>query len=752
MKRRRSLRQWCSTAVLVLVLSSATIGGTSVSSADTADRGDAVASGAITANSRADATAITFTGTELLSRPTSTSISITVVPNSAITNLIYDYDTNSGEPYSYATPSTTAAAATAKTVVFSSLTPNTRYYYRMRYSTDGGSTWTNRTERSFWTARAPGSEFTFDITSDSHVDIVMGDATTWRNTLNGIAADNPDFLLDLGDTVAMRSVTPNQAGSITAADNAYKAQLPYFNIVSASSPVFLVPGNHEQKEGWHVDGTPNDAGAPVDSLPVIGTNAQKKYFPMPIPDAFYTGDTSTLSLLAGPDQHRENYYAWTWGDALFVVIDPFWYTTYKPYVNDIGGGETNGSGSGDAWSWTLGQTQFNWLKATLTNSTAKYKFIFTHQLLTDASLSQQEDYGHAGANQANLVEWGGYNEDGTTWGWNTKRAGWGDDPIHQILVDTGVSAVFHGHDHQFAYEKRDGVVYQALPAAGWGDGGNGFGMYSAGTGYTIQVRPNAGHLRVTVAPAETTVEYIRTSQTTSAYTYTIEPAEATTYDLTTAVEPIGGGTTDPAAGIHNYAAGAVVDVTATPNAGYMFDHWSGACTGSGTCQVTMNADKSVTAHFVAATGNVVSAATPSNAKPRIGQQVVVSVNVNMSGVAAPNNALGSFTATLNWDPALLSYKSNSGILAGFAGAVNTSDVASGHIVFNGANATGTTGNVVVFTVTFDPVAAGTSALDLQYSSMAAATTFTDLLPLLTVTDGQVKVMNPLYLPLIVRNN
>jgi uncharacterized repeat protein (TIGR02543 family) len=70
-----------------------------------------------------------------------------------------------------------------------------------------------------------------------------------------------------------------------------------------------------------------------------------------------------------------------------------------------------------------------------------------------------------------------------------------------------------------------------------------------------------------------------------------------TYDLTIAVSPAGDGTTDPAVGTHTYAEDTVVDVTATPATGYEFDHWSGACTGTGACQVTMDADKSVTAHF-----------------------------------------------------------------------------------------------------------------------------------------------------------
>lgn len=46
-----------------------------------------------------------------------------------------------------------------------------------------------------------------------------------------------------------------------------------------------------------------------------------------------------------------------------------------------------------------------------------------------------------------------------------------------------------------------------------------------------------------------------------------------------------------------YAFGTLVDVTASAAPGFVFDFWSGACTGSGACQVFMDADKTVTAHF-----------------------------------------------------------------------------------------------------------------------------------------------------------
>ena len=210
---------------------------------------------------------------------------------------------------------------------------------------------------------------------------------------------------------------------------------------------------------------------------------------------------------------------------MYVVLSPFWYTETKPYVSDLGGGEDDWTGSGDAWDWTLGKDQFDWLKETLENSDASYKFILMHQLVLDGSFPSQEDYGHGGANFAHLVEWGGYNEDGTTWGWDTERAGWGDDPIHQILVNNSVTAVFHAHDHQYAYEIRDGIVYQAVPAAGFS--GSGFGEYVTGEGYTIQALDNSGHLRIEVDPEEACVEYIMTGTTSSAYTYCMDPNDTT---------------------------------------------------------------------------------------------------------------------------------------------------------------------------------------------------------------------------------
>ena len=44
--------------------------------------------------------------------------------------------------------------------------------------------------------------------------------------------------------------------------------------------------------------------------------------------------------------------------------------------------------------------------------------------------------------------------------------------------------------------------------------------------------------------------------------------------------------------------GTEVTLTATPATGWTFSAWSGACTGSGACVVTMDGNKTVTATFI----------------------------------------------------------------------------------------------------------------------------------------------------------
>jgi hypothetical protein len=90
---------------------------------------------------------------------------------------------------------------------------------------------------------------------------------------------------------------------------------------------------------------------------------------------------------------------------------------------------------------------------------------------------------------------------------------------------------------------------------------------------------------------------ITVTSTTTTYTATF----STSYLLTTAASPSGGGSVTPATGTY-YAAVTKVNLTATPNTNYLFSKWVGkvASTSSASTTVTMSAPESVTADFATA--------------------------------------------------------------------------------------------------------------------------------------------------------
>jgi sugar lactone lactonase YvrE len=89
---------------------------------------------------------------------------------------------------------------------------------------------------------------------------------------------------------------------------------------------------------------------------------------------------------------------------------------------------------------------------------------------------------------------------------------------------------------------------------------------------------------------------VTASASTPSYTATFN----TSYQLMTVTSPANGGTVSPVSGSY-YVSGTVVNLSATPNAGYTFSSWTGnvASTSSATTTVTMNAPQSVTANFSA---------------------------------------------------------------------------------------------------------------------------------------------------------
>jgi hypothetical protein len=108
-----------------------------------------------------------------------------------------------------------------------------------------------------------------------------------------------------------------------------------------------------------------------------------------------------------------------------------------------------------------------------------------------------------------------------------------------------------------------------------------------------------------------------------------------TLTITTAT----GGTTNPSPGTYTYWAGTTVNVTATPNSGYIFDHWEldGAPAGSqNPISVTMNSDHTLHAVFQAKYDVTIKAHCNT-------EGVDISVGITMDGSPTGYNTPHTFT-------------------------------------------------------------------------------------------------------------
>ena len=360
-------------------------------------------------------------------------------------------------------------------LVVSNLAPNTQYFYRLEYQQSAGNI-QNRSTHTFHTQRPPGSSFVFTIQADPHLD-EQSDTAVYNRCLKNQLEDNPDFMIDLGDFLMSDKLRLSNK-TIPRDTVTYRSHLlrRYYESIGHSVPIYIAIGNHEGESGWNLNGKANNVA-------VWGTVDRKKYFMNPNSNQFYSGDTSHYPFVGT----REAYFSWTWGDALFVVLDPYWNTKVKP-------------DSLNGWRWTLGAAQYNWLKRTLESSDAKFKFVFCHHLIGG------DKDGRGGVEFADKYEWGGDNLDGS-YGFNTNRPGW-YKPIKELLKEHQVSIFFHGHDHFFGKQEKECLVYQEVPQPSHPNFSTV--TYAEGYGYHEGViLPNSGHLRVTVTPTETKVEYVR---------------------------------------------------------------------------------------------------------------------------------------------------------------------------------------------------------------------------------------------------
>jgi hypothetical protein len=406
--------------------------------------------------------------TEILGRPTNYSVTMSILFNEQ-TDVYWEYGTSSGS-LNMSTATFSATKDTPLEVDFTGLAPNTRYYYRTRHRAGNSNTlFLAGQVHTFHTLRPAGSTFSFAVEADPHLDY-NSDTSAFVLTLRNILSKDPDFMIDLGDTFMSEKLTVIDQTEIS---NRHLLLRKYFDILCHSIPLYLAIGNHEGELGWLYNGTSNN-------LPVMAANVRKSYYPNPLPNSYYSGNSKSENLVG----LRENYYSWEWGDVLFIVLDPYWYTKAKP-----------------DWGWTLGRDQYDWFKNIITTSHAKFKFIFCHQLV-----GGNGNDGRGGTEFASFFEMGGNNLNGTP-GFDTYRPGWGK-PIHTLMVENHANIFFHGHDHFFGKQDKDGIVYQEVPQPSNKSLTN---ISASQYGYVNGVlMPGRGYLLVTITSSSAKIDYIKT--------------------------------------------------------------------------------------------------------------------------------------------------------------------------------------------------------------------------------------------------
>ncbi|HOU90339.1 MAG TPA: metallophosphoesterase [Polyangiaceae bacterium] len=271
------------------------------------------------------------------------------------------------------------------------------------------------------TQRPPGEPFTFALIADSHIgtDPLFSNQGDWE-TLSTVSAEvgaaSPDFVVNLGDMLDFHNVgfndpPPNGEWTRTAYLN-YRALLGDTVGHAAHFPVI---GNWEGENGNFT------------AEQIAWSREQRLlYVPAPEPGTYPEG--------GGPG---EDYYAFTWGDALFVVLNVMSYTPTEHLLSTYPGVPDD---------WTLGEAQLGWLADTLANATARWRFVLIHHTVGGAAADEvNAAYGRGGGQAAYVGE---------------------QATVHQLLLEHGVQIFFYAHDHVFADMVVDGVHYTEPGSAG----------------------------------------------------------------------------------------------------------------------------------------------------------------------------------------------------------------------------------------------------------------------------------------------
>lgn len=406
----------------------------------------------------------------LIFSPTLSGFGVNVVLGAgAPAELALQYRKQGELEWSDADPASSPAADVAEWTL-AGLLPGTRYDYRVftlsdaTYGTAGAASLAGEPlyQGQAVTQRLPGDAFRFVLLTDTHIS--PRDFPP-RSTLSGeyqedvllqlapmMQAEQPDFMINLGDMLDFHDFgfnLPPPNGEVT--------RLAYLNYrrclmdALGNAAHFPIIGNWEGENGSY---SPEQIG--------YSQAARMRYVPGPTPDTYPEGGSPT-----------EDYYAFTWGDALFVALNVMTYTPKELLLDGIYGSPED---------WTLGEAQLAWLESTLAQSSSRWKFLLIHHAV-----------GGAGGDLANAI----YGRGGGLAAQVGQQA-----RVHELMLEHGVQVFFYGHDHVFTDIVVDGIHY-TLP----GSAGAPWKFDQTETGYETQWT-DSGYATVEVGPTEAKVDFL----------------------------------------------------------------------------------------------------------------------------------------------------------------------------------------------------------------------------------------------------
>jgi predicted phosphodiesterase len=344
--------------------------------------------------------------------------------------------------------------------------------YRVRGSNADGKVLFQDTGR-VRAPRKPGETFSFAVFSDTHLFIepipyerAAARYPPWwptsrsrieeiaRGVMKNIAREQVDFAIGLGDYIDLHSLGFNVPfPDRRVADIAFHDLRRVLSELGGATPVFAALGNWDGENGEFPE-----------AARTLARTVRLLALPNPGAGVYPEGGSA-----------EQNYFAFTWGDVLCVVLDVMGPTKTRHTLDPR-------QDPALATAWTLGPEQMSWLERVLGESKARDKMLFVHHTVGGRGGNPPNSvYGRGGGRAAKVGE---------------------QARVHELMQKTGARYFIYGHDHVFTHMEVDGIHYVCPGSAGapWL-----FGQEE--TGYERDWK-RSGHLQVTVTPSEIQLAFV----------------------------------------------------------------------------------------------------------------------------------------------------------------------------------------------------------------------------------------------------